>query len=58
MRDHPAHMIPYLGAAWGAEMTRSNARGRWRKSWIKILKDGKAWAPRSAKGPDQAILVE
>ena len=57
MRDHPAHLTPLLGASWGSDMRKRNARGRWRKTWYKMLKDPKTWAPRSVKGPDQEILA-
>ncbi|XP_059085397.1 uncharacterized protein LOC131882310 [Tigriopus californicus] len=56
MRDHPRHKIEILGAAWGTHLKRKNARGRWIKSWIKILNDTEAWASRQSKGPDQVIL--
>ncbi len=28
MRDHRSHNVPLLGAAWGANMVRKNARAR------------------------------
>lgn len=46
----------FKGAAWGTHFGRKYARGRWVKSWLKILNDTEAWAPRHSKGPDQVIL--
>jgi hypothetical protein len=56
MRDNPSHGIGLLGASWGTQLTKDNARARWRKSWVKIFQDGQAWASRKRKGPDQFIL--
>lgn len=56
MRDNPAHNIGLLGASWGTDLTKVNARGRWKKSWNKILQDPLTFADRSKKGPDQEIL--
>ena len=33
MRDNPAHRIGLLGASWGSDLTKDNARGRWKKTW-------------------------
>ena len=33
MRDNPAHRIGLLGASWGTDLTKDNARGRWKKTW-------------------------
>ena len=57
MRDHPAHTTPILGAAWGARITQPNIRHKWKRSWERILGDKLAYAPRSAKGPDQDLLM-
>ena len=56
MRDHPQHRTPLLGAAWGARITEPGVRREWKKSWEKMLGDKLAFAPRSAKGPDQDLL--
>ena len=56
MRDHPAHNTALLGAAWGARLTESNIRHKWRKSWGRMLEDPLCWAGRQAKGPDQELL--
>ncbi len=58
MRDHPAHYTALLGASWGSHMLRKNARGRWRKSWDKMLASSLAWAGRGQKGPDQLVLQQ
>ena len=43
MRDHPGHLIPMLGAGWGArldtEAGTESVRSRWRQSWVSILQD-------------------
>ena len=53
MRDHMNHNVPMLGAAWGSHLGRKNARGRWARSWAKMLRDADAYEPRFKKGPDQ-----
>ena len=58
MRDHPAHNIPLLGAAWGARITEDNIRHKWVKSWQKILADPLSRASRDTKGPDQKVLAK
>ncbi len=58
MRDHPNHNTPLLGAAWGADLRRRNAREKWKKSWSKIFEDPLTYEPRTAKGPDQTILTK
>ena len=58
MRDSPRQGVPYLGAAWGSDMTRGDARQAWKRSWSKILEDMRAWSPRGIWGPDQVVLVE
>lgn len=56
MRDHPAHKVPLLGAAWGARLTQQNLRNKWTKSWTKMLADPLCWRGRGDKGPDQELL--
>ena len=56
MRDNPSHNIGLLGASWGTDLTKQNARARWKKSWDKMLADPQAFADRGRKGPDQMIL--
>ena len=56
MRDHPQHRTPLLGGTWGARITEPGVRREWKKSWEKMLGDKLAFAPRSAKGPDQDLL--
>ena len=56
MRDNPAHNIGLLGASWGTDLTKDNARGRWQKSWRKMFDDELTYADRSHKGPDQLLL--
>ncbi len=46
------------GAAWGSHMLKKNARGRWKKSWRKILESKNGWAARNRSGPDQFVLDE
>jgi hypothetical protein len=57
MRDHPAHSVPLLGAAWGARLTQPNIRHKWARSWERMLADPQCWAGRQAKGPDQELLT-
>ena len=57
MRDHPAHGTSLLGASWDTDLTRKNARARWKKAWTKILNDTEAYAGRDRSGPDQDILT-
>ena len=61
MRDHPGHVIPMLGAGWGArldtETGTESVRTRWRQSWVSILQDQLTYAERGSKGPDQTILT-
>lgn len=56
MRDNPAHKIGLLGASWGTDLRKDNARGRWKKSWQKMWEDPLMYANRSVKGPDQILL--
>ena len=56
MRDNPAHNIGLLGASWGTDLTKDNARGKWRKSWDKMLQDAETFSARELRGPDQMIL--
>ena len=58
MRDHPNHSTSLLGASWDTDLTRRNARQKWKKVWIKMLKDPLAYRGRHEKGPDQLILHE
>lgn len=56
MRDNPAHGVGLLGASWGTDLTKDNARNRWKKSWQKIFKDPEAFAQRGRIGADQNLL--
>ena len=51
-------LFSLVGASWGSDMRKKNARTKWKKSWAKILKDDLAWAARSRKGPDQQVLAK
>ena len=56
MRDHPYHTVPLLGGTWGARITDKTIRQKWKETWEGILEDKLAYAPRTAKGPDQDLL--
>ena len=56
MRDHPNHSTSLLGASWDTDLTRKNAREKWKKVWVKMLNDTLMYSGRSKKGPDQLIL--
>ena len=58
MRDHPAHLTSLLGASWDTDLTRRNAREKWKKVWVRMLNDTLAYAGRNEKGPDQLLLTE
>ena len=47
MRDHPSHGVPMLGALWGTHLNRRGARDEWKKAWVNILHDKRAWANRT-----------
>ena len=58
MRDHPAHFTSLLGASWDTDLTRKNARSRWKRVWVKMLNDTLSYAGRGESGPDQLLLNE
>ena len=57
MRDPPGHGVEFVGAAWGADLSKPGARDLWWKAWVRMFKDKKRiGAPRSSWGPDQGLL--
>ena len=57
MRDSPGHGVPFVGAAWGANLGVQGARTKWWQAWVLMFKDKKHMgAPRGSWGPDQGLL--
>ena len=56
MRDHPEHLVPLLGAGWGARITDPKIRSKWTSTWNRILKERETYSDRAMKGPDQGVL--
>ena len=58
MRDHPRHVAPMVGCAWGTKLFKENIRTKWKKSWENGLEDNNMYADNHAWGPDQEFLEE
>ena len=56
MRDHWRHKMGILAGAWGAELTRKNARIDWAAAWKVMLKNPVLYAGRDEHIPDQKLL--
>ena len=56
MRDHPRHVVPMVGSAWGTKLFKENIRSQWIKSWKSGLEDNLMWQAHHKWGPDQEFL--
>ena len=46
MQDNMHHIVPLLGAGWGASLLKDDMR-----AWKNILNDSNTYSPRIMKGP-------
>ena len=56
MRDHPLHVVPFVGCIWGTKLLKENIRSQWIKSWKSGLEDNVMWQAHYKWGPDQEFL--
>ncbi len=55
MRDNPNHGASIMGGMWGAKLN-PELRNEFKESFVKIFKDGLAYANREGGGWDQIVL--
>ena len=55
MRDNPNHGASIMGGMWGAKLN-PELRNKFKESFVKIFKDGLAYANREGGGWDQIVL--
>ena len=56
MRDHPRHVVPMVGSAWGTKLFKESIRTKWTKSWQNGLEDNIMYIANHLWGPDQEFL--
>ena len=56
MRDHPLHVVPFVGCIWSTKLLKENIRSQWIKSWKSGLEDNVMWQAHYKWGPDQEFL--